>query len=116
MNDKQKIYILKNWQTYNLVNSQEEMRKLLNILEAHGENLDTLHDATNEFCGIYGAFSCDRDVVQALFDFNCFYNNKEEMEKACQENAEGSGMTLAEYMEYEDIRNTSDGLVRVLYY
>lgn len=117
MNTKQKAYIMENWQAYNIVDSKEEMKKLLNILEAHGENLDTFHAATSGFCGIYGEFANDRDTAQTLFNFNCFYNSREEMETICREDAEEvCGITLKEYLEGEDIRKTSDGLVRVLYY
>lgn len=118
MNEKQrKDYILENWQSYNIVDTQDEMKKLLNILEAHGENLDTFHVATSGFCGIYGEFADDKDTVQTLFAFNYFYNNREEMEAIMREDAEEvCGITLEEYLEGEDIRETSDGLVRVLYY
>lgn len=116
MNEKQKQYILKNWKKYDIVDSEEEMVKLLNILEAHNENLDTFHMATSGFCGIYGEFLHDRDTAQTLFNFNCFYNNEEEMRKNCAEYVEGEDMTLDEFLEGEDIRKTSDGIVRVLYY
>ena len=116
MNDKQKAYILRNWKAYDIVDTKEEMIKLLNILEAHGENLDTFHKATSGFCGIYGEFANDRDTVKTLFEFDCFYKDREEMHRICQEEAKSNDMTLEEYLDGEDIRETSDGLVRVLYY
>ena len=57
MNEKMKRYILSNWKEYDLVDSEEEMLKVLNILEAHDENLDSLHDITignrDWLCGIW---------------------------------------------------------------
>lgn len=122
MNDKIKNYILSHWDQYNMVNTQEEMVKLLNILEAHDENLDTMHDIvmgnTEWLCGIWmnSAPSTDREVKDILFDFNCFYRTMEEMRESVREIAEDCEMTIDEFIDTEDIRETSDGYVRVLYY
>ena len=111
-----KEYILENWKRYDVVDTRERMIALLNILEAHGETLDSFLRASCSFCGIEGIFSDDRDKTQTLFDHNCYYKNMEELNKICAEDAECAGMTLEEFLEDEDIRKTSDGLVRVLYF
>ena len=122
MNQKQKKYILAHWKGYDMVDSEAEMKKVLNILEAHNETLDGLYDVvignTNMFCGIWMNSNPDtaREVKDILYQFNIFYNNKEEMQEAVKEDAEDSGMTIEEFLSTEDIRETSDGLVRILYY
>lgn len=119
MCDSVKNYTLANWEKYNLVNSHEEMVKLLNILEAHGESIETLHEAENEFCGISrngGNFENDKDTVRALYEFNEFYADKEEFYEIMIILAEDAGLSVSEFMEDEDIRETADGIVRVLHY
>lgn len=77
--DKVKAYQIRNWKKYNITDTKKDFIAVLNILEAHGENLDTLHDAAfngfTSFCGIVGRFENDRDTVRALFEFNTFYDN-----------------------------------------
>ena len=121
--DKRKQYILNNWEAYNIVDSQEEMIKVLNILEAHNENLDTMHDVimgnTEWLCGILigSAPSTDGEVKDILYDFNCFYKTMEELKEDIRELAEECcNQSVDEFLEFEDIRQTSDGFVRVLYY
>lgn len=121
MNEKMKNYTLENWGKYNLTDSKQEFIALLNILEAREETLDSLHDVVfnsyNNFCGITGScWKSDRDVVKTLFDFHQFFTSKEEFDSVMKENAENSDCTLEEFIEGEDIRYTSDGIVRVLYY
>lgn len=124
MNNTMKQYILNNWNAYDIVDSIEEMLVLLNILEAHKENLDSLHDVPyqgyTEFCGIVGTYEDDRDVVSALFEHDVFYETMEDLHRVIMEDIECSyndgEMTLEEYLETEDIRKTSDGYVRVLWY
>ena len=122
MNDKQKQFFLNSWQQYNIVDSREQMLALLNILEAHGENLDTMHDiymGNSDFCCsiFYNmGVSSDRETVQAIFEHNVFYTSYDAMIAAYQEAADEEETTLEEYMEYEDIRKTTDGYVRVLWY
>ena len=122
MNDKMKNYILSHWNQYNMVDSREEMVKVLNILEAHNENLDTMHDIvmgnTEWLCGIWMTSNpqTDREVKEILYDFNCFYRTMEEMRESVREMAEDCEMTVDEFLETEDIRKTSDGFVRILYY
>lgn len=122
MSKKMKEYILSNWKSYNVVDSREEMVKLLNILEAHNETLDSLHDVIFNnhefFCGIYfnSGPKTDRDVVKTLYAYNCFYNDRQQMENEVKEIADDCEMSVEEFLKTEDIRTTSDGLVRVLYY
>lgn len=120
MNHKE--YILDHWQQYNIVDSREEMFSLLNILEAHNETLDSMHDVymgNTEFCCsiFYNmGVSSDRETVKAIFDHNVFYTSYDAMIQAYKEAAEEEETTLEEYMEFEDIRQTSNGYVRVLWY
>lgn len=122
MNQKQKDYILSHWKGYDMVDSEDEMKKVLNILEAHSETLDGLYDVvignTDMFCGIWMNSNPEtaREVKDILYQFNIFYNNKEEMQEAVKEDAEDCGMTIEEFLSTEDVRETSDGLVRILYY
>lgn len=125
MNDKIKNYVLSHWNQYNMVDSQEEMVEVLNILEAHDENLDTLHDVvmgnTKWLCGIWinSHPQTDREVKDILYEYNIFYRTYEELKNSecLKEYAENFEMDIEEYCEkYADIRKTSDGFVRVLYY
>lgn len=132
MNKKVKEYILKHYKEYNLINAkcepmqnEEDMLKLLNILEAHDENLDSLHDVAfngyTEFCGIVGTFEDDIDTCKALYDFNVFFKNEDELFQFAKEQIESTyneedEMTAEKYLADEDIRKTSDGYVLVLYY
>ena len=88
-----KAYILKNFDKYGIQASenvwkkdlhpitQAEMLALLNILDAHGENLDSFHDASfngySDFCDIFGRFENDNDTYNALMQFNKFIPNDE---------------------------------------
>ncbi len=96
-----KNYILDNWNSYNLVDSREEMVSLLNILQACGENLDTLHDVCcngyTMFADIVGTFEDDRDVVKALYEFNSFYTEGEFIDYMLDR------IEDLKYDEYEDI-------------
>lgn len=126
MNDKMKAYILKNWDKYGLeLDSQEKMLELLNILEAHNENLDGLHDVcfngVEEFCGIYMTNpKNDAEVVKILHEFNCFFKGGKESKefKEFVQNYidDGCCESFEEFLETEDVRTTSDGIVLVLYY
>ena len=118
---KRRKYILSNWKAYGIAESEEEMKKILNILEAHDETLDSMHDASmgnrDECCGIFfEPGEDDRTVVKVLYDFNIFYPSLEEMRKAYEELTEDTDETVAEFVESEDIRKTTDGYVRVLHY
>ncbi len=76
-----KDYILSHWDEYNLVDTKEEMLGLLNILQACGENLDSLHDVCcngySVFADIVGTWDGDRDVVSSLYQFNSFFTESE---------------------------------------
>ena len=117
-----KEYILNHWQQYDIVDSKEQMLALLNILEAHNETLDSVHDVymgNTEFCcSIYYnmGVSNDRETVQAILDHNIFYVSYDALVEACEEDAAENSVTVEEYIAYEDIRETTDGFVRVLWY
>lgn len=78
-----KEFLLTNWDKYDLVDTQENFLALLNILQACGENIDTLHSAClngrNEFCDIYhdGCWNSDREIVKSLLEFCTFYTEQE---------------------------------------
>ncbi len=117
-----KEWTLKNWDQYDLnLKNKEEMLELLNILDAHDENLDSLHKVLQqeghlrEFCGIIGRMDTDAEIARSLFDFNLFYT-EEKYQQFLKESAEDNECTIAEVLESEDIRKTEDGYVRVLYY
>lgn len=81
-----KKWALDHWKDYDLVDTKEEFIALLNILQAVGENLDSLHDVAfigeNEFCDIIhkGYWETDREVVETLFEFCTFYTEQEFIE------------------------------------
>lgn len=122
MNEKIKAPILSNWNSYNLVDSEEEMQKVLNILEAHGESLNSLHDVSFNGRGLFCEIlfnsnpESDREVVSTLYEYNVFYPTLEQMQADLKELAEDCSIPLEELMGDEDIRKTSDGYVRVLHY
>ena len=90
-----KQYILKNYDKYGIMVSdtfkfnpdkarpltQKEMLGLLNILEAHGETLDSFHDASFNgegfFCELWSSFENDNDTYNALMQFNQFFTESE---------------------------------------
>ena len=78
-----KAYTVRNWASYGLTDTKKDFIALLNILQACGENLDSLHDAyfngINEFCDILhnGCWESDRAVADALFEFCSFYTEQE---------------------------------------
>ena len=127
--DSVKKYILDHYNEYGFKLgdkpiTKDDMTALLNILEAHNENLDSLHDVAfngyDEFCGICGRFDNDNDTVNALFDFNVFISDSEWLAWVKAEVSE----RLADEWEpdwiVEDIKNTvvktSDGFVMFLEY
>lgn len=122
MNENMKNHILENWGKYKIVSSQKDMVALLNILEAHGETLDSLHDVTignsDWVCSI--CFSpeniTDRDVAKGIMMHNSFYKTHDELMQVMAENAEDAEVSLEEYLKQQDIRTTSDGYVCVLWY
>ena len=78
-----KEYLVKNWKKYNVADTEEGFIALLNILQACGENLDSLHDVFLngyvEFCDIFHgkSFGSDREVADTLLEFCTFYKEKE---------------------------------------
>lgn len=133
MNDKQKDYIVRNFNKYGIedIKTPAEMIELLNILEAHGETLDGLHDTScgDMFCDIFFNYdgTDDNAVYHALLDHNIFYTSKadlcEGLRDSLDEHEEIKTMTddeLLQYVEsecYDDmITKTTDGYVRTIYY
>ena len=134
--DRQRQYIIDNWQAYNLTDTKEEFIALLNCLEANGETIDSLHDVAfngyDEFMGIWGHFENDRDVVEAVFEFSCFFtleDFKEYLYEQLAEAKEDYEKTHDDYFLrsfYEDhftddnpdcrITRTTDGYVKTVRY
>lgn len=140
--DKQREYILNNWEKYDLTDTKEEFVELLNCLEAVGETIDSLHDAGfnhyDEFMDIVSlnGFENDRDVVEAVFAFCHFFTLEdfkgylyEQLEEAKQdEENETNEIYKGMYLEmfYEDhftdnnpdcqIIKTTDGYVKRVRY
>ena len=60
---------------------KEEMAALLNILQANDETLDSMHDAvfngSDEFMGIFGRWDTDKDLYEAVLQFNSFFGEQE---------------------------------------
>lgn len=72
-------YIMKHWKEYDLTDTQEEFKQLLNILEAMGENIDSLHNTV--FNGYTEFWDCccsywetDRELVKTCFYFGTFFD------------------------------------------
>lgn len=113
-----KEHILDNWRRYNVVDSKEEMVALLNILEAHDEDLDTMHDVymgnTDTCCGIWFNFGVknDRETVRSIFENNIFYSSYDAMMQCYKEDANFLEITVEQIIEWENYKKTSDGYVR----
>ena len=78
-----KEHLMRYWKVYDVVDSKEAFVALLNILQACGENIDTLHavcfNNSNEFADILhnGCWEDDREVAQTLCEFCTFYTEEE---------------------------------------
>lgn len=78
-----KDYLIENWDKYKVCDTKDQFIALLNILQACGENLDSLHNAYfngyDEFCDIYhnGSWDSDRDIADTLLEFCTFYTEQE---------------------------------------
>lgn len=140
MNEKMKAYILNNHDKYGIHNekgellSRDEMLALLNMLEANGENLESLHDASfnnrREFCGIYGSFDNDDDTYRTMMAFHFFYPTVDDLlehietvreeywNDDLEENIEyyGDFASYFKMMWDDEIIKTSDGWVRRIEY
>ena len=58
----------------------------------------------------------DRDVVKGIREHNVFYSTYKALMEAIKEIAEDCDDSVEETLEREDVRQTSDGYVRVLWY
>lgn len=129
-----KEYLIKNWKAYKVADSKEDFVALLNILQACGESLDSLHNAffngCSEFCDIcHGqSWESDREVADTLKEFCSFYTEKEFIDMILDRRAdfetstEWSEETFAKTTDEADgdndtqISKTDDGyVVRVWY-
>lgn len=83
-----KQWVVSHWNQYgiNLKNS-DEMIALLNILQANGENLDTMHNCVcnghREFMDIFHnghGWDSDQELYESILDFNHFFTESEFIE------------------------------------
>lgn len=78
-----KGYLIENWEKYGVADTKEDFIAFLNMLQACGENIDSLHNAYFnghvEFCDIYhgAAWESDREIADTLREFCSFYTEKE---------------------------------------
>ncbi len=78
-----KDWLLKNWSEYGVVDTKEDFIALINILQAIGESLDSLHNAVfncyTEFSGIVNVYGwdSDRDLADALLEFCSFFTEED---------------------------------------
>jgi len=78
-----KSYMVAHWDQYGVAETKDEFIGLLNILQACGESLESLHHAYfngySEYCDIFhdGGWNSDRDVVDTLYEFCTFYTDEE---------------------------------------
>lgn len=121
MNNKQKEYILDNYNNYGLYNDHGEpitradMLALLNILEVNGETLDSLHDVAlcggDEFCSIYNLSGYENDsaVYNALVAHHIFLSDNEFIDWILEQIQEdiGSGDDYAQHI-YDMTNGESD--------
>ncbi len=60
---------------------KEDMIALLNILQANGENLDSMHDVVFEgldsFMDIFGRWNTDKELYETVLEFNTFFTERE---------------------------------------
>ena len=107
-----KEYLLSHWKEYDVADTKEEFAALLNILQACGESLDSLHDVyfhgKNEFCDILhnGCWESDRDIAQTLFEFCTFYTEHEFIDWILERREDYDDM--AEYAEDMRLEATDD--------
>jgi len=126
MNEKQKAYILSNYDKYGLFDeskipiTRDDMLALLNILESNDVTLDELHDVAfnglDEFCGIFGSYENDSDTYNALLSHHLFLTDSEFIDYALEKVQElkNDGEDVAKYFAMfidDSIAKTSDGYV-----
>lgn len=102
-----KQWLLDNWEKYNVTDSKEKFLELLNILQACGESLDTLHDAylncENEFCDIFHdrCWESDKEIADALFEYCTFFTEEDFV-----------NLILERYEDYESSEKWSEDIRR----
>lgn len=129
-----KEYLVKHWKSYNVVDTKENFIALLNILQACGESLDSLHhthfNGKDEFCDIFhsGGWNSDRDIADSLLEFCSFYTESEFIDLILERKEDYDN--LEEYVEDMrleatdeingnndvQITKTNDGYVRRVWY
>ena len=77
-----KEYILDAYKEYPFgMKKKKDMLALLNILQANGETLDSMHEVVfkgkDRFMDIYGGWDTDAELYKAVLAFNQFFTEKE---------------------------------------
>jgi len=117
----ERIYIMRDWDKYNLVNKASDMLSLLNVLEAYNESLYTLlafiENNESVFCGMVWSNNPDgkQKAAELILSHNIFYNSQDDFLTACMREHFATGMSLNDFIAREDVRKTSCGYVRVLH-
>ena len=113
-------YYERHWDSYGLRETKESFIALLNMLQANNENLDSLHNVAfngyEEFMGIYGTFDDDKDVAQAVIEFNIFFSSINDLADRTAENAFYEGTTIEEELDSCELYKTHTGFVDRLHY
>lgn len=108
-------YIVSHWEKYNLTDSREDFIALVNVLQACGESIESLHEAfingDYEYCDIYHgeAWDDEREIVNALFEYSTFYTEAEFINYMIERQADYDSME--EYTEAirDETTDDSDG-------
>ncbi len=126
-------YMVKNYANYGMktLKTPKDMIWLLNVLQANGENFESMHDYVTQgdgfFCAILISDNNSMDsVYEALTNYHYFYEDYEDMKKTVWNNLlENDGEELYEfYKDFEEYMEkggdsffkTKDGYVRKIYY
>lgn len=110
---KDYAYCASQYARYGLTDTAEEMISLLNILEAHGETLESLHETEGDiFCNmcILKDEITEREIAEGLQQCNRFipFAELEDYIHAEEEN----GQTMEDIMN--GLTRTTDGYVETL--
>ena len=77
-----KNYCMEHFKDYPFeMKDKSEMLALLNILQASGENLDTMHNVIcngyDTFMDIFGKWDSDLDLYKTILEYNTFFTEDE---------------------------------------
>ena len=114
-NQEVRQYTMDHWEQYNLVDSKDDFAALINILESHGENIESLHEAVENkeewFCNYMDSFCAGRDLANALLSDHSFYDSWNSIYRFIQECADDENIDEFEFAATCPIQVTTDGFV-----